>query len=125
VLLDVGGFDERFFLYEEDADLCLRVRQAGHKILFTPSAEVVHHRGASMGQARARASFEYHSSHLLYYTKHNGVAACLALRALLGLRAWASWLASIGPGEKRAHRRKCANRLLGLALRAPTSPRRP
>jgi N-acetylglucosaminyl-diphospho-decaprenol L-rhamnosyltransferase len=115
VLLDVGGFDERYFLYEEDADLCLRLRQAGHKVLFTPSGEVVHHLGASMDQARERASFEYHRSHLLYYDTHNGVASRLALRCALVLRAAGSWLASLGAAEGSARRRH-AIRLLALSF---------
>ena len=38
----IGGFDEAFFLYFEDVDLALRVRQAGQKTLFCPEAEVIH-----------------------------------------------------------------------------------
>ena len=49
----VGGFDEGFFLYEEDADLCRRVRAAGWRVLFTPAAEVVHQLGRSMARAAA------------------------------------------------------------------------
>ena len=41
-LFDVGGFDEGFFLYEEDVDLCHRLRQSGWAVVFTPAAEVVH-----------------------------------------------------------------------------------
>ena len=47
----VGGFDEAFFLYEEDADLCRRLRAAGWRVLFTPAAEVRHHLGRSMARA--------------------------------------------------------------------------
>jgi len=40
-----GGFDERFFLYKEEEDLCLRLRRAGHRILYEPSV-AVRHRGS-------------------------------------------------------------------------------
>jgi N-acetylglucosaminyl-diphospho-decaprenol L-rhamnosyltransferase len=83
-LAAVGGFDEGFFLYEEDVDLCQRLRQAGWRVLFTPAAQVVHHLGRSMARAPERARLEYHRSHLRYYRKHNGPAATLALRAYLG-----------------------------------------
>jgi GT2 family glycosyltransferase len=56
----VSGFDERFFLYEEDADLCRRVRAAGFKVLFTPEVEVRHAKGRSMARAPERARLEYH-----------------------------------------------------------------
>jgi GT2 family glycosyltransferase len=72
VLDKLSGFDEGFFLYEEDVDLCVRVRRAGHRVLFTPAAEVVHHLGRSMETARDRARLEYRRSHLRYYQKHNG-----------------------------------------------------
>lgn len=38
----VGGFDERYFMYAEEADLCLSIRQKGYKILYYPKTEVVH-----------------------------------------------------------------------------------
>jgi GT2 family glycosyltransferase len=41
----VGGFDERFHMYGEDDEWCLRVRRAGWRLLFEPSAVVVHHGG--------------------------------------------------------------------------------
>lgn len=45
--LDVGGFDEAFFFYSEEADLCAQVKSANWKIVFYPAAKVVHVRGAS------------------------------------------------------------------------------
>jgi GT2 family glycosyltransferase len=91
-LLAVSGFDERFFLYEEDADLCRRIRSAGWRVLFTPAAEVRHHLGRSMAKAARRARLEYDRSHLLYYRKHNGPAARAALRVLLAARGLGNWL---------------------------------
>jgi GT2 family glycosyltransferase len=90
----IGGFDEAFFLYEEDVDLCRRLRQAGWTLVFTPTAEVVHHLGRSTEQASERARLEYHRSHLLYYRKHNGPVATALLRAWLGAVAAAGWLGS-------------------------------
>ncbi len=54
-LVAVSGFDERFFLYEEDADLCRRLRSGGWRVVFTPAAEVRHHLGRSMAKAPRRA----------------------------------------------------------------------
>jgi len=95
----VGGFDERFFLYEEDADLCRRLREAGWRVVFTPEAEVRHHLGRSMSRAPRRARLEYHRSHLLYYRKHNGPLSRAALRMLLAARGARQWLAATVSGD--------------------------
>lgn len=86
----VGGLDEAFFLYEEDVDLCVRVGRLGVKALFTPAAQVLHHKGRSMTRVPDLARLEYHRSHLLYYRKHRGPLPLAFLRAylvILGLRA--------------------------------------
>jgi hypothetical protein len=46
---DVGYWDEDYFVYGEDVDLCWRVKKAGWKIVFVPGAKVVHFKGVSVG----------------------------------------------------------------------------
>jgi GT2 family glycosyltransferase len=111
----VGLFDEGFFLYEEDVDLCLRVRRAGGRVLYTPAAEVVHHLGRSMAKDAARARLEYHRSHLRYYRKHNGPAARLALRGLFAARGLGLWLRGLAGGGAGALDRREGRALLSLA----------
>lgn len=53
----VGMFDPRYFLYFEDLDWCRRMRGAGYKIYYLPTATVVHHVGAS-GRTLGRKTFE-------------------------------------------------------------------
>ena len=67
----VGLFDERFFMYTEDVDLCARVRANGRKVLFTPDAEIVHLRGRSVATARPATQSAYRRSHLAFYEKHH------------------------------------------------------
>ncbi len=54
MLDEIGGFDEDFFAYADDAELGLRARIAGWKCLYIPGAVVRHHRAASLGVASAR-----------------------------------------------------------------------
>jgi GT2 family glycosyltransferase len=50
----IGGFDEDFFAYGDDAELGLRARIAGWKCIYTPEAVVRHHRGSTLGMESAR-----------------------------------------------------------------------
>ncbi len=95
----VAGFDEGFFLYEEDADLCRRARAAGWRVAFTPEATVIHGLGHSMARSPQRARLEYHRSHLRYYDKHLGLGSRLGLRAWLLAMAAAGWWAGLQRGR--------------------------
>jgi N-acetylglucosaminyl-diphospho-decaprenol L-rhamnosyltransferase len=66
----VGGFDTRYFMYEEDVDFCAAIRARERTVLFTPAAQVVHHRGHSAVSRPAAAARAYHHSHLMFYEKH-------------------------------------------------------
>ncbi len=57
ILKKVGFFDEDFFFYGEDLDLCYRFRQNGYKIVYTPITKIIHYKGASSG-------IKKHSKHL-------------------------------------------------------------
>jgi GT2 family glycosyltransferase len=66
----VGLFDERFFMYTEDVDLCVSLRRRGRTIRFLPDAEVVHYRGRSAGRNPAAESLRRRSQ-VAYYRKHH------------------------------------------------------
>jgi len=113
-LEEVGLFDEGFFLYEEDVDLCLRLKRAGWRLVLEPDAAVVHHVGRSTQKAPRLASLEYQRSHLRYYRKHNGRFQTVLLVAWLVASAACSWLVSVGPGRERRERRGEARDLMRL-----------
>jgi GT2 family glycosyltransferase len=54
MLDEIGGFDEDFFAYADDAELGLRARIAGWRCIYAPRARVRHHRGATLGVANTR-----------------------------------------------------------------------
>lgn len=81
----MGFFDERFFLYYEDDDLCLRLFQAHLSIVIVPDIKVVHRsRGSVQGPSPWRSEYwrGYHhaQSKLIFVAKHHGVDAARALR---------------------------------------------
>jgi N-acetylglucosaminyl-diphospho-decaprenol L-rhamnosyltransferase len=120
----ICGFDEGYFLYEEDADLCARLRARGGEVLFVPAAEVVHHGGRSAPAAGTRARLEYHRSHLRYYYRHNGPWAALLLRAWILAQASVGWLLARDGGGSRSAARRHWRAVARLALRGPGSPDR-
>ena len=58
----VGGWDERYFMYLEDTDLCWRLRRAGWDVAYEPSAVVEHVQGASASRRPYRMLLEHHRS---------------------------------------------------------------
>ena len=81
----VGGFDERFFMYTEDVDLCASVRLRGRSVLFTADSEVVHLRGRSAASAARATAEAYRRSQIAFYAKHHPGWVPL-LRAYLKIR---------------------------------------
>lgn len=81
---ELGGMDERFFLYAEDTDFCFRAKRAGWLVGYDPSVTVTHEWGASTSQAR-RQSHRIHAESLsFYFRKHhpgsrlaNAVVSCV------------------------------------------------
>ena len=82
-----GGFDERFFLYFEDMDLCSRVRSMGQRVAFYPEVVIRHLGGASSTSGHLQKR-EFYRSQRLYFEKHRPEAEAKAvglLQHLIGI----------------------------------------
>jgi GT2 family glycosyltransferase len=84
----VGSFDERFFMYCEEIDLCRRIKGAGWEIYCVPQAEIVHLVGQSTRQLRDEMFVALWRSRFLMYEKHEGNAYRRALRFLVRCGLW-------------------------------------
>ena len=70
VIEDIGTLDERFFMYGEELDWCLRTKNAGWKVMYYPDAEIVHYKGECSKFNHRRAAFEFYRSMYLFHKKH-------------------------------------------------------
>ena len=85
----VGGFDERFFLYFEDFDFCLRLWQAGGRVYYDPSVSITHHRGASATVAGGLSRKASRESQLRFWEKDRGPWMSRVVRPYLRVRGCA------------------------------------
>jgi GT2 family glycosyltransferase len=82
---EIGGFDESFFLYCEDADICVRLRAAGHAVRYEPSVVARHQEGSSAPRSALAAI--HAKSRARYAQLHYRPAAARLEAALLALSA--------------------------------------
>ncbi len=66
----LNGFDDRFFLYYEDTDVCKRALDAGWRVVYVPQATVQHHGNTTISQYPLVRVRHYHRSPVLYFRKH-------------------------------------------------------
>ncbi|MEO0184223.1 MAG: glycosyltransferase [candidate division WOR-3 bacterium] len=70
VLTKVGYFDEDYFLYGEDIDLCYKIKKAGGKIYYTPRTKAIHYKGESTKRGEFSYITNFYSSMLIFIDKH-------------------------------------------------------
>ncbi|HMS64219.1 MAG TPA: glycosyltransferase family 2 protein [Ignavibacteria bacterium] len=84
VFVNIGGFDENFFLFYEDADLCKRLSDKGFPVYFYPFSNIIHYKGENVNKEFKNDSYYYSKqSQLIYYKKHNNFINNFLLRTYL------------------------------------------
>ncbi|MCR4407463.1 MAG: glycosyltransferase family 2 protein [Anaerolineae bacterium] len=79
----VGLLDDNFFMYSEELDWCRRARDAGWKVVYLPTAQVIHHQGKSSEQVLPFRHIRFQTSKIRYFRKHHGRWAGTLVRAFL------------------------------------------
>jgi GT2 family glycosyltransferase len=90
-LAQIGGFDEGYFMYSEELDLCRRLKMAGWRIIYLPIAQIIHYEGKSSEQVVAARHIRFQTSRVRYFRKFHGPLAAEILRAIILALFAAEW----------------------------------
>jgi GT2 family glycosyltransferase len=85
----VGFLDENYFMHCEDIDWCMRFSQAGWKILFVPTSEVTHYKGACSKDRPIRVLYHMHRGMIRFYRKYFRKQYPMPLMAIVAGTVWA------------------------------------
>jgi GT2 family glycosyltransferase len=104
----IGTLDERFFMYGEELDWCLRTKNAGWKVMYYPDAEIIHYKGECSKSNSRKAAFEFYRSMYLFHKKHfadnyNPIINIIIYAGIFlkAVSSWRSFLFSAKVGSKR------------------------
>lgn len=127
MLDEIGALDERFPMYAEDHEFCLRINRTGWQLWFEPSAEVLHHGGRSAMQrwssgVDARQAEAFYRFQKTLLPRYHVLGNLLATWCVLEANAWLAAFRNRSSGEDRAAFREqqlsCKQRIRQLLERA-------
>lgn len=96
VLNLVGGFDEEFFMYGEDLDLCYRVKKKGYQVVYYADAQMTHLKGQSGLHAKSKeVIFHFYNSMILFYKKHYIRQYNILVTCMVYCGVWLKYLLTI------------------------------
>lgn len=99
VINEVGGLDDRFYLYWEETDYCLRVQKAGYRILIIPETSIFHKSGKTIGGRGSLYTYYFFRNRLLLMQKHAHSGHWFILIPLLPIYALIHVLKSVREGN--------------------------
>ncbi len=83
ILKQLGGFDERFFMYGEDIDLCYRLTQAGMVIDYVPATSIIHYKGESTKKDNIDYIIIFNKALYQFFEKHYSYSYTLLFRLII------------------------------------------
>lgn len=90
----VGGFDEQFFMYGEDLDLCYRIQKSGYKVYYVHTTEIIHYKGESTRRSNLDETKVFYGAMTLFVKKHfsSSFIVRLVLESAILLRKFVAFL---------------------------------
>ncbi len=101
--IKAGSFDQRFFLFCEEIDWCLRLKKTGMNVVFDPSFEIEHHVGYSSQKVKPFVMLEKQKSYLRYFEKHSSAFGYFFVRVVFYIGVWFWKIVYSLKGEKELH----------------------
>ena len=98
----VGGFDETYFMYVEDVDICWRLREAGYRVVYHPGFRLIHHIGRTSSQQSVRMLYQHHRSMYIFFRKRYRGWKGVALMPLVIAGLAGRFVLSLAIGKIRA-----------------------
>ena len=85
---NVGGFDEEFFMYGEDLDICYRIQKSGYKVFYVHNTQIIHYKGESTKRSSMDETNMFYKAMHLFVKKHlsSSLIVETILRSAIGLR---------------------------------------
>ncbi len=116
---ELEGFDENFFIFTEDMDLCLRARKTGKQVLYWPCVQIVHLEAQSLRKARTVSLIRRYQGRLYYFKKHHGTVVSILHRFIFSAASFTESVVVLFLGMVKqdgeyfrildAHLRACVN----------------
>ena len=99
----IGGFDEQFFMYGEDLDLCYRIQKNGYKVYYYPGTQIIHYKGESTKRSGLDETKYFYDAMNLFVKKHfsSFYLVEIILRSAIGFR---KFFAFLGQRKLNLHR---------------------
>lgn len=96
-LEQVGLFDEGYWMYMEDLDLCFRFKEAGWVTWYEPSATALHVKGGSAGRRSPRLELAFHRGMWRFYSRHRAGSRSMLVNAAVGIGVSLKLLSALAP----------------------------
>ena len=95
VLKELGGFDERFFMYGEDIDLCYRIEETGYSIHYVPETSIIHYKGESTRKGDLKYIWIFNKALYQFFEKHYSSKYSFLFKILIYSAIWLKTLIGI------------------------------
>lgn len=106
IMEKIGGWDEYYWLWWEDVDLCKRIKENGFKIVYYPKTSIIHYEGKSFEQVPSlNKQKRFNKGMRIYFRKHYGIGSYILLSILSPISLFLAWVSQVFKVKPRTQSR--------------------